>query len=661
MNYGSVCSGVEAASLAWEHLGWRAKFFAEVEPFPAAVLMHRFGATKPLRPLDPAEASGAKDQKLRESWQRQIAALPDSGTIPNLGDFTKIRNNDYDGNIDLLVGGCPCQSYSFAGLRKGLSDPRGNLSLEFVKLAYRENARWVVFENVPGILSSGDKGSDFAGFLSLLTGWEVPVPKDGWRNAGIVTHAPGCFGVAWRILDAQYTRVSAFPRAVPQRRRRLILVGYLGSWEYPAQVLFDGEMRGGHTPPRRTKGQSSAGGTENGIAEAKSIRMRSGCDGGGKGALIGDNLSHTLATGNDQTIISWGDEKVLPTLDANYPGKINNQDVGKLVVEDSTFWNGADIADTLTCTSHNQLMPDKARLQCVIDMRQIEASGNDVSPTLISTDYKGGKAICYENHATDSRIKEVEVSPTLTSRMGTGGNNTGYVQTVYSFDSLGSNSMKSANPKSGCREVEVAKTMDTSNPDPSKNQGGMAIVGFIKNDAGGEQQGFWNDVFPTVRSQITPAVAIAENIIGRKAENGGNGIGAKEDVSYTLTGFSVGGVAYAEECIPLDLRNATRDPDKHDAVNRQGLGVGKDGDPMTTISASIVPGVGFHATVRKLLPVECERLMGFPDNHTRIPWRGAPEEDCPDAPRYKACGNSMCVNVMMWVGERIQSVEAKIG
>ena len=107
----------------------------------------------------------------------------------------------------------------------------------------------------------------------------------------------------------------------------------------------------------------------------------------------------------------------------------------------------------------------------------------------------------------------------------------------------------------------------------------------------------------------------------------------------------------------MDLRNATRDPEKHDAVNRQGTGLGKDGDPMTTVSASNVPGVCYQATVRRLLPVECERLMGFPDNHTRIRWKGKPEEECPDAPRYKACGNSMAVNVMMWIGERIEMAE----
>ena len=95
MNYGSVCSGVEAASLAWKQLGWTAKFFAEVEPFPSAVLCRRFGATRPLRPLDPADAHSEKDRKLRESWAKQIAGLPPCGTTPNLGDFPKIKDTDY--------------------------------------------------------------------------------------------------------------------------------------------------------------------------------------------------------------------------------------------------------------------------------------------------------------------------------------------------------------------------------------------------------------------------------------------------------------------------------------------------------------------------------------------------------------------------------------
>ena len=172
MRYGSVCSGIEAATVAWRSLGWHCAFVSEIEPFASEVLKRR---------------------------------LPQ---VPNLGDFTKIRGTgngeremgkevaDYDGDIDLLVGGTPCQSYSYAGLRGGIADPRGNLALEFVRLAERTDARWVVWENVVGVLTSGG-GRDFAAFLSELAGWDVEVPDGGWRNAGIVTNAPGRFGVSW--------------------------------------------------------------------------------------------------------------------------------------------------------------------------------------------------------------------------------------------------------------------------------------------------------------------------------------------------------------------------------------------------------------------------------------------------------------------------------
>ena len=586
MRYGSICSGVEAASLAWQHLGWTPAFFSEVEPFPAAVLMQRLGAMKPLRPLDPDAASDEKDRKQRLSWQSLIAEMPDGGTIPNLGDFTLIKKEDYDGQIDLLVGGTPCQDLSIAGKRLGFGGKRSVLALDFVRLCFETGVRWVVWENVPAALSSR-RGEDFGRFVSLLCGWNVPVPESGWRKCGIVTPAPGGFGVAWRVLDSQFTRVEQFPRAIPQRRKRLFLVGYSGQWKYPAKVLFDGEMCGGDTPPRRTKRQNASAGSEGGSAS-------------------------------------------------------------------TDWWDGSQKAGTLTRTSDQQFMPDKGRLQCVI-----EQTGTDF--------------LCYENHAPDSRIKSVEVSQSIVARMGTGGNNLPLLQEVP-------------------REPETA-------------------IGFIKNDAGGDLQGFWNEVFPTMRTEVTPAVAREEcfhvsfcDANGRRKDrskgglyvteakagktvtaggpgaetvivepialdgdkmkpgerSGGSGMGFSEDgVMYTQTVKDVHAVAY-DECVPLDLRNATRDPEKHDAQNRQGVGIGEDGAPMNTVTAASVPGVGWQATVRKLLPIECERLMGFPDNWTRISWKGKPEEECPDAPRYKACGNSMCVNVMAWIGERIEAVNQKL-
>lgn len=583
MEYGSICSGVEAATLAWRSLGWKAVFFAEVEPFPSAVLMERFGATKPLRPLDPAVADNEKERKTRELWKRQIAGLPDGGTIPNFGDFTLIKRKDVNEEIDLLVGGTPCQDLSIAGKRLGFEGRRSVLALDFVRLCFELGVCWVVWENVPAALSSR-RGEDFGRFVSLLCGWNVPVPESGWRKCGIVTPAPGGFGVAWRVLDSQFTRVEQFPRAIPQRRKRLFLIGYSGQWKYPAKVLFDGEMCGGDTPPRRTKREILATGAERGIASP-----------------------------------DW--------------------------------WDGFQKAGTLTRTSDKQFMPDKGRLQCVVeepeclDMRQVEVHEKGVSPTLIATDYKGGKAVCqgidapcpdkmnnrnpgklvcYENHGNDSRIAEVEVSPTATSRWGTGGNNTPLIQ-----------------------EEEP--------------------VCFIKNDAGGDLQGYWTGVFPTIRSQVTPAIAQHEcfnvsfcDANGRRKDRPNGGLYVTEaEAGKTVTAGSPGAETVIVEPIALD-------GDKMKPGERSGgsgMGISEEG-VMYTQTAGDVHGVAYtpsgKPTVRKLLPLECERLMGFPDNHTRIPWNGKSEEECPDAPRYKACGNSMAVNCMMWLGERIQKVEEKI-
>ena len=751
MNYGSVCSGVEAASLAWEHLGWKPVFFSEVEPFPAAVLMQRFGATKPLRPLDPAQASDEKDRKTRLSWQKQIAELPDGGTVPNLGDFTLIKKDDYNGQIDLIVGGTPCQDLSIAGKRLGFDGKRSVLALDFVRLCFETGTRWVCWENVPATLSSNN-GKDFARFLSLLCGWEVPVPSKGWGKAGIVTNAPGHFGLAFRVLDAQYTRVEQFPRAVPQRRKRLFLVGYLDSWKYPCKVLFNGEMCGGHLAPKRTKGQTAPGCVEGSTDSSKSIRMRSGKPGGGKGALIGDNLSHTLATGNDQTIVAF--EKANGFNFDMWSGECNEHSPTLMEKRASdtmvygksdkpVWWNGGDKADTLTCTSDRQLMPDKGRLQCVVepdvdeiqclDTRKIDIFDRGVSPTLIATDYKGGKAIvgevcptldasypgkinnqdvgklvCYENHPQDSRIRPVDVAQAITARMGTGGGNLpiikeaetiGFIKNdaggelqrywneifptirasvtpaivsreIFALDSAASNAMKSSNPNSGVHPVDVAKTVDTSNPDPGKNQGGIAVVECFNVsfcDANGVRKDRPNGGLYVTEAETSKTVTAggpnAETVVialdGDKIKpgerSGGSGMGVSESgVMYTQTAGDVHAVAY-EEPMGIDQYNGdiTGKASSTLGVNC-GMSTGRNG---VLEQQEVTPQISTQATVRRLLPVECERLMGFPDNHTRITWKGKSEEDCPDAPRYKACGNSMAVNCMMWLGERIDAVE----
>ena len=186
MIYGSVCSGIEAASVAWNPLGMEAAWLSEIEPFPSAVLAHRYPG------------------------------------IENRGDMTRFKEWP-DGSIDVLVGGTPCQSFSVAGKRGGMDDPRGQLALAFAGIAQRFRPRWIVWENVPGVLSSGG-GRDFGSFL-----WSLAELGYGW---------------AYRVLDAQNF-------GVPQRRRRVFVVGHLGDWRRAAAVLFEPESVHRNSPKGR--------------------------------------------------------------------------------------------------------------------------------------------------------------------------------------------------------------------------------------------------------------------------------------------------------------------------------------------------------------------------------------------------------------------------
>ena len=194
MRYLSVCSGIEAATVAWHPLGWEAAAYSEIEKFPSQVLAHHYPNT------------------------------------PNVGDMTKFKEWTNVSDVDVLVGGTPCQSFSVAGLRKGLDDPRGNLMLTYLAIAAKYRPKWLVWENVPGVLSSNG-GLDFASLLR------------GMGELG--------YGFAYRVLDAQYFGVA-------QRRRRVFVVGYAGNWRPAAAVLFERHSMCGYPAPSREKGKSSS-------------------------------------------------------------------------------------------------------------------------------------------------------------------------------------------------------------------------------------------------------------------------------------------------------------------------------------------------------------------------------------------------------------------
>jgi DNA (cytosine-5)-methyltransferase 1 len=230
MKFGSVCSGIEAASVAWEPLGWTAAWFSEIEPFPCAVLKHHY---------------------------------PD---VPNLGDMTKLPDLIRSGQVevpDILCGGTPCQAFSVAGLRQSLDDERGNLSLTFCEIAdaIDEQRKSIIFwENVPGVLSTKDNA--FGCFLGALAGEDDALVSPGgrWANAGFVDGPKRA--VAWRILDAQYFGVA-------QRRRRVFVVASARADFDPAAVLFEFEGVRRDSAPSRQARQAVAGTIEASLGRSR--------------------------------------------------------------------------------------------------------------------------------------------------------------------------------------------------------------------------------------------------------------------------------------------------------------------------------------------------------------------------------------------------------
>jgi DNA (cytosine-5)-methyltransferase 1 len=351
MKYLSVCSGIEAASKAWEPIGWEPVAFSEIEPFPAAVLKHH--------------------------WPK----------VQNLGDMTKYEQwNIQSGTIDLLVGGTPCQSFSVAGLRQGLKDPRGNLMLTYLAIAERFKPRWLVWENVPGVLSSNG-GKDFGSFLGAL----------------------GELGYEWayRVLDAQWFGVA-------QRRRRVFVVAHLGKGNFAAKVLFESESVRRNPAPSREAGQGVA------TNVAPSLTASNDPSRSPQSSEVTQQVNAVLQAVAES---HWNNPSAPSDtlLARDYKG-IGNQDLtsGRLLVPAIPIHDQA--------TRHSGKHGDKQ-----------DGKGNglgvgkpgDPCPTLT----KGDKhAVLYENHPNDSRVTGPhDVAPSCVSRYGTGGGNVPLVQEAIAF------------------------------------------------------------------------------------------------------------------------------------------------------------------------------------------------------------------------------------
>ena len=458
---------MEAASVAWEPLGWKPVAFSEIEPFPCAILKHRFPNT------------------------------------PNHGSLTEYQSWPVGpGTADLLVGGTPCQSFSVAGLRKGLEDPRGNLALVFLGLADKLKPRWIVWENVPGVLSSAG-GRDFGSFLGALV------------ELG--------YGFAYRVLDAQHF-------GVPQRRRRVFVVACLGDWRAPAEVLLEPDCVRRDIKKGRAKGQGVAAGAEGGV------------DANGLQRTVGTLCADT------------------------HPGAYSGQDA----------YTG-------------RLIPDQKPV--VIDRAA----------------FNQGQNAQYEPH-----IAESEVMDSLVAR----------------------------GPHAVGQPIPFRKSKRACSTTDNKT--------WVEADASNTLNNFDLGDTRTTHAIVEPHIVQASELRIRGK------ISEQQTVPTLLANTKSG------DNDPLAVHPVAFQPGN---LRRQG-----GADPSTEIFPTLTkdsgdqsPHVANHPpmAVRRLTPVECERLQGFPDNWSRISWNGKPEDQCPDGPRYKACGNSMAVPVMSWVGSRIAMVDAK--
>ena len=473
--------------------------------------------------------------------------------MKHLGDITKINGAEIE-TVDVITGGSPCQDLSIAGKRAGLAGARSGLFMEQIRIVKEMRAhdkangrtgdmvrpRFMVWENVPGAFSS-NKGQDFAAVLEEIIriaepeAPDIEVPEKGWNTwGGYHDEVGGRWSVAWRVHDAQHW-------GVPQRRRRISIVADFGG-DTAGEILFERKSVSGYLAESGAARERLAGNAESGSSYA--VRIRGGCDGGGKGALVQEDKSGTFGTSNDQTIFCLQG-------------------------------NGIDRADTAGCNG-------KGRRE-------------DTSYTLNTIDRP---AVC-----------------------------------AYSFDSLSSNSMKSKNPHSGCREVEIAKTLDTTYPDPSKNQGGIAVVALDMTHACdvirecGEvvpslqaRMGTGGNQVPLTYQQTTGTLspgAHAGSYNGQDAYNDMLVCGATPDVAHALRAKA--SCAYREDAETYPVQNMV---------------------------------------ARRLTPMECERLQGFPDGWTDIgEWRDRKGKlrKPSDSPRYKALGNSIALPFWDFLAKRISA------
>lgn len=543
--YVSIFSGVEAATLAWEPLGWEPVAFSEIEPFPCAVLAER--------------------------W-------PD---VSNLGDITKINwKEEIDGAIDLVVGGSPCQSFSVAGKREGLKGASG-LMFEYIRCVQELRPRWFLWENVPGALTSEDGGA----FGQLLSEMD---------ELG--------YGLAWRVLDAQFFGVA-------QRRRRLFLVGHLGA-ESPAEVLFESDCLSGNPQSSREKRKVLA-----------SRAGRSAACAGFKysAAPRANTLGYAEEQANTLTA-DWHAPAVFPL-----PNTAMSQ-------------YGTEIAGCLTARGDSSPCADRGQnIVCMTGTQAHCHISDEIAGCL--TAHMGKDDAPVVVNGSDLQTYVCETAHSGSNGLGVGESDI--------FPTLDTSSGPAVWARENNAQVPFGFAQNTRNE--VRVVGDGTVSGALAANPGMKQTTFvcTHGTYP-----INEQIATRDKKLGRGT---GLGVGADGDPAFTLLANHPHMVAAGSGSDPI----AMGDLNAHTAICRnicQTLKCGGDG-------AMVASEIGKASTgsnpmlVRRLTPLECERLQGFPDGHTLIAWKGKPAEECPDGPRYKAIGNSMAVPVMRWIGKRIAAVD----
>ena len=566
LRYGSVCSGLEAASQAWEPLGWTPAWFAEIEPFPSAVLAHH--------------------------WPH----------VQNLGDMTKIAAAITAGDVEapeVLVGGTPCQAFSVAGRRAGLDDARGQLTLSYVELAdaidnkRRERGEQpviIVWENVPGVLSSKDNA--FGCFLAELAGESSELQPAGgkWTYAGCVSGPKRV--IAWRTIDAQFCGVA-------QRRRRTFVVASAHPDIDPTEILFELDSLRRDTPPSRTPGAQVAAPIGN------SLKFGSHWD----SEL---NPHPTLNQSNNIGGVGASNQELFSQRGACLVPEI----VGALDTE-CRFSKATDQS-----LRNGHILPIRAFRQTAFG----EYADDETASTCCARDYKD---------ATDLAVSfNWQAAGNTSNTLGADEHITGALQA-------------SQHP-AVCITGDITHCLKGEGFDGSEDGTGRGqpIVAFQPGNltrGSGAQPNCY--VFPTL-----------------KADHGRGISDQHPHVAYSvaLRGRDGGATAELGSDIAGALRASTGGGDKSHVLAYSDVSralLGKSNDSM----AEDLDTYAMHdMQVRRLMPIECERLQGMADNFTQIPWRNKPANECPDGPRYKAIGNSMAVPVMRWIGERIQAAMESI-